>query len=120
MHSKSLKKAKEKRRLALLPGYASCRRIMLAAKGLMNLKGIEYEFAKARTAVFTASASDRQKIARLRRIELEFCRKLADKPSLKLEVKRRIAETLLDMSISRRLSFATCCVRFVSVRLRPR
>ena len=78
----------------------------------MNLKGIEYEFVKERTAVFMASATERQKIARLRRIEDEYCRKVADKPSLKREVKRRIAETLLDMSISRKRSFTTCRARF--------
>lgn len=78
----------------------------------MNLKGIEHEFVKARTAVFMASATERQKIAGLHRIEDEFCRRLAHKPRLKLEVKRRIAETLLDMSISRGQTLSTCRARF--------
>jgi hypothetical protein len=85
---------------------------MFFPRGFVKLKGVEYEFVKARTAVFTASGTERQKMAWLRRIEDEYCRKLADQPSLKLEVKRRIAETLLDMSISREWSFATCRVRF--------
>ena len=78
----------------------------------MNLKHIESEFVKARTAVFMATGTERQKIARLRRIETEYCRKLASAPRLKLEVRRRIAETLLDMSISRGRSLKTCRVRF--------
>ena len=78
----------------------------------MNLKHIESEFVKARTAVFTTIGTERQKIARLRRIESEYCHKLAREPRLKLEVKRRTAETLLDMSISQRRSLNTCRVRF--------
>jgi len=78
----------------------------------VNLKHIESEFVRARTAVFMAQGTERQKIARLRRIESEYCRKLASEPRLKLEVKRRIAETLLDMSISRGRSLKTCRVRF--------
>ena len=78
----------------------------------MNLKHIESEFVKARTAVFMATGTERQKIARLRRIETEYCRKLASDPRLKLEVRRRIAETLLDMSISRGRSLRTCRLRF--------
>jgi len=79
---------------------------------LVKLKGIESEFVKARTAVFMGVATQRQKVAQLRRIENEFCRRLAHKPLLKLEVKRRIAEMLLDMSISRGQTHATCRVRF--------
>ena len=79
---------------------------------LVNLKGIEFEFVKARTAVFMDLGTQRQKVAQLRRIEDEFCRRLASKPRLKLEVKRRIAETLLDMSISRGQALATCRARF--------
>lgn len=67
---------------------------------------------KARTAVFMSAATQRQKVAQLRRIEGEFCRRLAHQPRLKLEVKRRIAETLLDMSISRGQTLATCRARF--------
>ena len=67
----------------------------------MNLKRIEFEFVKARTAVEMGSGTERQKIAQLRRIEDEYCRRLADEPRLKLEVRRRIAERLLDISISR-------------------
>jgi len=78
----------------------------------VNLKHIESEFVKARTAIFLAAGTERQKIARLRRIESEYCRKLASAPRLKLEVKRRVAETLLDMSISRGQSLKTCHVRF--------
>jgi hypothetical protein len=78
----------------------------------VNLKHIESEFVKARTAVFMATCTERQKLARLRRIETEFCRKLASEPRLKLEVRRRIAETLLDMSISRGRSLKTCRARF--------
>jgi hypothetical protein len=78
----------------------------------VKLKGIQHEFVKARTAAFLASATQRQKIARLSQIEDEYCRKLANRPKLKVEVKRRIAETLLDMSISRGRSLATCRVRF--------
>src|SRR5262252_9610457 len=79
---------------------------------LVKLKGIEFEFVKARTAVFMGVATQRQKVAQLRRIENEFCRRLAHKPLLKLEVKRRIAEMLLDMSISRGQTLATCRARF--------
>jgi hypothetical protein len=78
----------------------------------VNLKRIESEFIKARAAVFMDTRTERQKIARLRRIETEYCRKLASKPRLKLEVRRRIAETLLDMSISRGRTLKTCRVRF--------
>jgi len=78
----------------------------------VKLKGIEFEFVKAQTAVFMGAATQRQKVAQLRRIEDEFCRRLAHKPRLKLEVKRRIAETLLDMSISRGQTLATCRARF--------
>jgi len=78
----------------------------------VNLKHIESEFVKARTAVFVATGTERQKIARLRRIESEYCPKLTSEPHLRLEVKRRIAETLLDMSISRGRSLKTCRVRF--------
>lgn len=78
----------------------------------MNLKHIESDFIKARTAAFMATGTERQKIALLRRIESEYCRKLDSEPRLKLEVKRRIAETLLDMSISRGQSLKTCRVRF--------
>jgi hypothetical protein len=78
----------------------------------VNLKQIEFEFVKARTAVFMSAATHRQKVAQLRRIEDEFCHRLSHKPSLKLELKRRIAETLLDMSISRGQTFATCRARF--------
>lgn len=78
----------------------------------MNLKHIESEFVKARTAVFMAAGTERQKIAQLRRIESEYCRKLANEPRLKRELKRRIAETLLDMSISRGRSLKICRVRF--------
>lgn len=74
---------------------------------LVKLKGIEFEFVKARTAVFMSAATQRQKVAQLRRIEGEFCRRLAHQPRLKLEVRRRIAETLLDMSISRGQTLAT-------------
>jgi len=79
---------------------------------LVKLKGTELEFVKARTAVFMGVATQRQKVAQLRRIEDEFCRRLAHKPRLKLEVKRRIAEMLLDMSISRGQTLATCRARF--------
>ena len=78
----------------------------------MNLKHIESEFVKARNAVFMTTGTERQKIARLRRIESEYCRRLTSEPHLRLEVKRRIAETLLDMSISRGRSLKTCRVRF--------
>ena len=78
----------------------------------MNLKQIESEFVKARTAVFMAAGTERQKIARLRQIETEYCRKFGSEPPLKLEVRRRVAETLLDMSISRGRSLKTCRVRF--------
>ena len=78
----------------------------------MKLKRIESEFVKARTAVFISAATQRQKVAQLRRIQDEFCRRLARNPGLKLEVKRRIAETLLDMSISRGQTLATCRARF--------
>jgi hypothetical protein len=67
----------------------------------VNLKQMESEFVKARTDVFMAAGTARQKIAQLRRIEAQYCRKLATEPRLKLEVRRSIAETLLDMSISR-------------------
>ena len=43
-------------------------------------KGIELEFVKARTAVFIGVATQRQKVAQLRRIEGKFCRRLAHKP----------------------------------------
>lgn len=76
------------------------------------MKHIESEFVKARNAIFTSTGTERQKIALLRRIENEYCRKLASEPRLKLELKRRIAETLLDMSISRGRSLKTCRVRF--------
>ena len=78
----------------------------------MNLKRIESEFVKARTAVFMATGTERQKMARLRRIESEYCGKLTSEPHLRLEVKRRIAETLLDMSITRGRSLKTCRMRF--------
>jgi len=78
----------------------------------VNLKRIEFEFVKARTAVEMGSGTERQKIAQLRRIEDEYCRRLADEPRLKLEVRRRIAERLLDISISRGRTLATCRVRF--------
>jgi len=78
----------------------------------VNLKGIEFEFVRARAAATVGAGSQRRKIARLRRIEDEFCRRLANKPRLKVEVKRRIAETLLDMSISQGQTLATCRVRF--------
>ena len=77
----------------------------------MNLKGVELEFVKARTAVMMGPATDRQKIAQLRGVEHEYCHRLASKPRLKLEVKRRIAENLLDMGISRGRSIATCRAR---------
>ena len=51
-------------------------------------------------------------MARLRRIESEYCGKLTSEPHLRLEVKRRIAETLLDMSITRGRSLKTCRMRF--------
>jgi hypothetical protein len=85
---------------------------MIDAGDFVNLKHVESEFVKARTAVFMATGTERQKIARLRRIETEYCHKLASAPHLKLEVRRRIAETLLDMSISRGRSLKTCRVRF--------
>lgn len=78
----------------------------------MNLKRIESEFVKARTPVFMDAGTQRQKVAQLRRIEDEFCRRLAHQPRLRLELKRRIAETLLDMSISRGQTLATCRARF--------
>jgi hypothetical protein len=78
----------------------------------VNLKRIESEFVKARTAVFMATGTERQKMARLRRIESEYCGKLTSEPHLRLEVKRRIAETLLDMSITRGRSLKTCRMRF--------
>jgi hypothetical protein len=77
----------------------------------VKLKGVELEFVKARTAVIVRPATDRQKIAQLRRVENEYCRRLANEPRLKLEVKRRIAETLLDMSISRGRRIASCRAR---------
>jgi len=79
---------------------------------LVKLKRIEFNFLKARTAVIVGAGTQRQKIALLRRIEDEFCHRLSHKPRLKLEVKRRIAETLLDMSISRGQTLATCRARF--------
>lgn len=88
---------------------------MIGLGNFVSLKHIESEFVKARTAVFMATGTERQKIARLRRIENEYCRKLASAPRLKREVKRRIAETLLDMSISRGRSLKTCRVRFNAV-----
>lgn len=78
----------------------------------MSQKHIESEFVKARTAAFMSIGTERQKIARLRRIEIEYCRRLASEPRLKLEVKRRIAETLLDISISQGRSLQTCRIRF--------
>jgi hypothetical protein len=78
----------------------------------VNVKQIESQFKEARTGVFLATGTERQKIARLRRIETEYCRKLASEPRLKLEVRRRIAETLLDMSISQGRSLRTCRLRF--------
>jgi hypothetical protein len=78
---------------------------------LVKLKGIELEFMRARSGVIVARATDRQKMLQLRRIEDDFCRRLANEPRFKLEVKRRIAETLLDLSISRGRSIATCRTR---------
>ena len=78
----------------------------------MDPKQIESEFVKARTAVFMGAGTQRQKIGQLQRIENEFCRRLAREPRLRLELKRRIAETLLDMSISRGQTLATCRARF--------
>ena len=78
----------------------------------MKLKGIEFEFVKARTAVFVGTGTQRQKVAQLRRIEDDFCQRLAHNSHLRLELRRRIAETLLDMSLSRCQSFATCRARF--------
>jgi len=79
---------------------------------LVNLRRIEFEFVKARTAVTVGVGTQRQKIEQLRRIEDEFCRRLAHKPRLKVEVKRRIAETLLAMSISRGQTLSTFRGRF--------
>lgn len=42
-------------------------------------------------------------MSQLRRLEIEVCRGLARQPRLQLEVKRRIAESLLDMSIAESL-----------------
>jgi hypothetical protein len=81
----------------------------------MRLKGIEREFVKAHTAIIVGPGTDRQKMAQLRRIENDFSRRLAYKPRLKLEMKRRIAETLLDISISRRRSIAFCRARLNSL-----
>jgi hypothetical protein len=76
------------------------------------MKGVELEFVKARTAILVDPATDREKVAQLRRVENEYCRRLADEPRLRLEVKRRIAETLLDRSISRGQRIASCRARF--------
>jgi hypothetical protein len=80
-------------------------------EALVKLKGVELEFVEARTAVIVGSGTDRQRIAQLRRVEDEYCRRLANEPRLKLEVERRIAETLLDMSISRGRRIANCRAR---------
>jgi hypothetical protein len=77
----------------------------------VKLKGIELEFAKARNAIIVGPATDRRKIAQLRRMENKYCRKLADEPRLKLELKRRIAETLLEMSLCRGRRIASCRAR---------
>jgi len=78
----------------------------------MKLKGIEFEFVKARTAVYMGTGTQRQKVAQLRRIEDDFCHRLAHNSHLRTELRRRIAEQLLDMSISRCQAFATCRARF--------
>ena len=76
------------------------------------MKGVELEFVKARTAILAGPATDREKTAQLRRVENEYCRRLANEPRLRLEVKRRIAEMLLDLSISRGQRIASCRARF--------
>jgi hypothetical protein len=76
------------------------------------MKRIEFDFVNARNAVMVGAGTQRQKIAFVHRIENEFCHRLSQKPRLKLEVKRRIAETLLDMSISAGQTLAPCRARF--------
>ncbi len=63
----------------------------------MQMKGVELDFVKARTAILSGPATDREKTVQLRRVENEYCRRLANEPRLRLEVKRRIAETLLEV-----------------------
>jgi hypothetical protein len=82
----------------------------------VKLKGQELDFIRARNAIVVGSLTDRQKIAQLRRLEIEHCRQLAKRPLLQLEIKRRIAETLLVMSISRRHRIASCRARLNSLR----
>ena len=79
------------------------------------LKNKERDFVRARAAIVSGSLTDRQKIARLHRLEAQHCGMLAKQPRLQLEVKRRIAETLLDMSISRGRKIASCRVRLKSL-----
>lgn len=82
----------------------------------MKLKGKERDFATARDTIVASSLTDRQKVAALRGLEVEHCRKLPKQPRLQLEVKRRIAETLLDMSISRGCKIASCRARLNSLK----
>lgn len=81
----------------------------------MKLKGLELDFVKAKDAIDASQRTDRQKIARLHRLEEEYCYRLAKRPRFALEVKRRIAETLLRMSVTHGRSVATCRARLKSL-----
>jgi hypothetical protein len=76
------------------------------------MKSMEREFVKAKNAILMGSTTDRRKIALLRRLEDAHCRRLAKDAHLRLEVKRRIAESLLNMSIFGGRNIATCRKRF--------
>jgi hypothetical protein len=80
-----------------------------------KLRAKELDFVKARDAIVVSSLTDRQKMAALCRLEVEHCRRLAKQPRLQREVKRRIAETLFDMSVWRGLTIASCRARLNSL-----
>lgn len=68
----------------------------------------ELNFLRARDAIFVSGRlTYRQKLAQLRLLEVKQCQLLARRPRLLLEIKRRIAETIFDLSLSRGYDIAT-------------
>lgn len=73
------------------------------------MKAEERNFVRSRDAIFISSSlTYRQKLVQLRLLERKHCRILAKQPRLQREIKRRIAETLLELSVLRGCDIATC------------
>lgn len=93
---------------------------MTRKRGRGRLKGIEAAFVQATSNAFvyayTSDLSYRAVAIHLKRIEGVFVQQLRGKPRYALEVRRRIAESLLKEAIRLKCSFRLCRERMQALK----